>query len=153
MAVTTTAAGKTARTTKADTRRAMGGAKERDEISQHAYEAGQKGEPIPAEAKGDRTYRAAYNQGRRETAKAALTRTAKQSGRQLGGIGGSIYGATGAAADTLKGGGGSVVGVLVAGLLVILLYLLLSRLNLATSVVKGVTGGLTWLISPSVLPF
>jgi len=103
-----------------------------------------------AEAREERASR------RRATVSRAGSRSRRVAGRSLRqtrSIGGSIYRMRGQAAQAYTGGGASFAGVMVATLGVILLYLLLTKANLAATVISGVTKALDWIIAPKVLPF
>lgn len=144
MSTTAASAAVPTSTTKADRRRSMGAARARDDAASDAYEAGRAGRARPEAFGDDKTVRAAYNQGRRETAAATAREALSGAASHLAGAGRTVAGA-----DVL---GGTWTGVLSGVLLVIILYLFLKNTSLATSVINGFSAGLRWLISPSTLP-
>ena len=121
-----------------------------DEAVQQAYEMGLAGEKLRHEPSDDPRLRDAHRQGLTERAKARRRQRAANVASKTGGY-------LERAKDTVATGAGqgtsSVVGVMVAVLGVIALFLLLNRTNLATGVINGVLRSATWLVSPSVLPF
>ncbi len=79
-----------------------------------------------------------------------MTGVVRRSARQLGAVGSAISGAVPAVATgrTL-----SPWGVLVGVLVVVLLYLLLSRSTLTAKAIAGVLSAARWAVSPTPLPF
>jgi hypothetical protein len=152
-------------TSKADQARAMSGAAEADRRSQAAYEAGSAGIPAAEHFAGrddvTELEREAHRMGateRRSERRRARAAGAAGHARAVAGTSGGYLARAGRsvtshAGQIPTGGGGSWVGVLVGILGVIALYLLLSKANLTTGVIGGISHGLLWLISPSVLPF
>ncbi|MCL2393255.1 MAG: hypothetical protein FWC87_01100 [Acidimicrobiaceae bacterium] len=85
-------------------------------------------------------------QGEARAARSAARRARARS------IGGSVYRMRGQAESTFTGSG-TFAGVMVATLAVLMLYLFLTRANLATSVISGVTRAIDWFVAPKTLPF
>lgn len=122
-----------------------------DEALQQAYEIGREGGPrMRFEPGDDPRLREMYRLGRNEHAAEARKTRARDITAKTGGY-------LGRARDTVAAGAsegtGSIVGVAVAVLGVIALFLLLNKTSLATGVINGVLGAATWLIAPKPLPF
>lgn len=153
-------------TSRADQRRAMGGAAERDRRYQAAYEAGLHGVAASEHFAGrddvDDLERDSHRAGvdeRRSGRRRTRARSAAGHARSVAGTSGGYLAragrsVTGHISDTpTGGGGGSFAGVMVAVLGVIFLYLLLGNAAKVTTVISGISRGLNWLIAPTPLPF
>lgn len=154
-------------TSRADQRRAMGGAAERDRRYQEAYDAGFHGVPASEHFAGrrdddvDEVERDSHSQGvsdrrsgrRRQAARSAAghARTvARTSGGYLARAGRSVTSHTGDIPG--PSGGGGFIGVIVGVLTLILLFVALNHAGAISTALTGLTSGARWLISPSTLP-
>ncbi|HET9691002.1 MAG TPA: hypothetical protein VFP61_07600 [Acidimicrobiales bacterium] len=135
-----------------DARRAHGAAQEAERGYADAYKRGLAGESMVHLPDDDPEIRRRHSAG--------LAERARRDRRQLYARTGAHLTATARATKraarrgTPLGGGGSwsAVGVGVAVLGVIALYLLLGRAGLAAKVTTGVLGAVQWFVSPSTLP-
>ena len=138
------------RTAKAQERGRAAAGEATDEALQQAYEMGLAGEKLRHEPSDDPRLREEHRRGLNERARTGRRQRARDVGSQSAGYLDRARQTVSAGASE---GTGSFVGVAVAVLGVIALFLLLNRTSLATTVINGTVKGLTWFVSPSVLPF
>lgn len=142
-------------TTRAQDAGARAAGEATDQALQDAYEMGLAGDKLTFGADDDPRLREEHRRGLDERARARRRQHARTITRSTGGylarVGRSV---TDRAAEIpTPSGGGSVVGVLVGVLALVVLFLLLNHSNLTAGVVGGVLGATKWLVAPSVLPF
>lgn len=101
----------------------------------------------------EKTRRPKNSGGRRSGGSSRSGRAARRSVGYLQTVGAAGRSNARSIVASPQTGGGSFAAVMTGVLLVIALFLLLSRANLATTLIGGVTKAASWLVAPKTLPF